>query len=145
MSSPDVDNSANSLQSQKEMELDFKIVEENELCGSVTQVEYDAEDVYALERSSSSQVEFDPNVADEKIRFGSTHIDIDGKRLGKRDIRNLLVCKEELRKNLYHTRRCCFLLRKQLEDERRKNRIRREDFRHMQTLLQRYAADQEKS
>ena len=93
-------------------------------------------------RSNSSQLEFEPNEADEQKRFGCKHLEVEGKIYTGLDVKNLLAEMEEMKTNLSWTRKCCSVLRKQLKDERRKCKIRREDFRLMHGLLQRYSDDQ---
>ena len=105
-------------------------------------IEIKSERVSGLDRSSSSQVQFEPNEVDQQKRFGCMHVEVDGKKYTKNDIRNLIKADEDMAINLDMTRKCCSLLRKRLKDERRKRRVRREDFRQMNMLLLRYSEDQ---
>ena len=99
-------------------DVDFKIVDE-ESTSHDSQIEILSQEPDLI-KSTSSQLQFNPNEADEQKRFGRPNIEVDGKKFTKVDIRNLLKENEELKINLGYTRRCCSLLRKQLKDERRK-------------------------
>ena len=109
------------------------------ICENVTDIAIEPVAVTNLEFSSKIGELFEPNAADEPKRFGCYHLEVDGKAMTTRDVQELIEEIEELKKTLRSARKSCRSLRTQLKDERRKSKIRRDDFRSMQSLLQKYS------
>ena len=129
------------IKSQEDNEMDFELVDDPVL-EIETQIEIQGDDTISLEISQSSQTQLCPKEADEQKRFARTHLEVNGKKITSYDIKALIQEKKELQMNLDYTGKMCRVLKNQINDEKRKCRIQRQDFKIMHSLLQRYSEDQ---
>ena len=121
------------------MNMDFEIVDDNHVSLSVSQVNIETEDdPERVVGVSSSQITIPPNKKDLKKLFGRPHVEIDGKEWTKADIVDLVAKNKELEPNLSTARQSNRKLVKEIREEKKKCRIRKEDLRMMKIILNRY-------
>ena len=129
------------IKSQEDNEMDFELVDDPVL-ENETQIEIKGDDTISLEISQSSQTQLCPNEADEQKRFARTYLEVNGQKITSDGIKALIQEKKVLQMNLDYTGKMCRVLKNQINDEKRKCRIQRQDFKIMHSLLQRYSEDQ---
>ena len=121
------------------MNMDFEIVDDNHVSLSVSQVNIETEDdPERVVGVSSSQITIPPNKKDLKKLFGRPHVEIDGKKWSKTDIVDLVAKNKELEGNLSTARQSNRKLVKEIREEKKKCRIRKEDLRMIKIILNRY-------
>ena len=136
------DNSESPVDSEEDLIMDFELDDDNTFSQNVTYIDIQGHDASVLGSSSSIRSQFEPNGADEQKRFECNHLELDGKIFTKQDIRNLIQEKQSLKQHLDVTKKFFRMLKEQVDEERRKCHIRKEDLRIIQSLLQRYSEDQ---
>ena len=127
------------MKSKEEMDMEFEIVDDINVGLSVSQVNIKTEDdPERILGVSSSQITIPQNKKDLQKVFGRPYVEIDGKQWNKTDIMALVSKNKELEANLCTARLSNRKLVKEIREEKRKCRIRKEDLKMMKIILNRY-------
>ena len=127
------------MKSKEEMDMEFEIVDDINAGLSVSQVNIKTEDdPERILGVSSSQISIPQNKKDLRKVFGRPYVEIDGKKWNKTEIMALVSKNKELEANLCTARLSNRKLVKEIREEKRKCRIRKEDLKMMKIILNRY-------